>query len=335
MRKTWRLVCLLALLAAVWCMPGCAEEEENTIISGDFEYRVLEDGTAEIVEYYSEAQELTIPTELDGITVTGIGDRAFWWCSHLESITLPDGVTHLGANPFTDCSSLRELIVSPEHPTLEAVDGVLFSKADKRLICYPQGLENMAYTVPEGVESIGDYAFYRCMGLGEITLPDSLTSIGTYSFFRCNGLAGIALPEGLTSIGDKAFYWCASLESITLPDSVTQIGGNPFASCSQLRKIGVSPDNPALAVIDGVLFSKADKRLVCFPGTLEGAHYAVPQGIRIIGDGAFSGCESMESVTLPDSVMHIGSNAFSGCSALESITVPEGVTSIGDRAFGN
>ncbi|MGN1019899.1 MAG: leucine-rich repeat domain-containing protein [Aristaeellaceae bacterium] len=332
MRKAWWLIWLTGVLLTLWCASGCAEEQA-TVMAGDYAYRVLEDGTAEIVEYYGDDEHVTIPSGLDGRTVTGIGDWAFRLCLSLESVTLPDSVTHLGINPFTDCQSLREINVSPEHPALEVVDGVLFSKADRRLVCYPLGLENMDYTVPEGVESIGGYAFFRCMGLGEITLPDSLKSIGTYAFFRCNGLKSIDLPEGLTSLGDYAFHWCASLESITLPDSLTQMGENPFVSCSSLREIKVSADNPALAVMDGVLFSKEDKRLICYLLTLPGESYEVPQGIRIIGGSAFAGCDTLVSITLPDSLRSIGDAAFSGCDSLAGIRVPEGVTSIGEGAF--
>ena len=139
----------------------------------------------------------------------------------------------------------------------------------------------------------------------------------------------------VTAIGDSAFYCCESLTSVTIPDSVEQIGMNPFAACSALKTIFVSPDHPYLAVIDDVLFRKADKALISYPAGISSSAYTIPQGITAIGDGAFSACNSLTSVTIPDSVTSIGNSAFYDCDSLTSVTIPNSVTSIGDRAFSS
>ena len=180
----WK-VALAVLLMIAGVMVFANAEEKETFTCGDYEYTLAEDGTAVIMDYNGKDEKLTIPSELDGHIVKGIGDRAFSWCKSLTSITLPDGIT-----------------------------------------------------------SIGDRAFYGCESLTSITLPDSITSIG-----------------------DRAFYGCESLTSITLPDSITDLGANPWRYCRNLAAITVSPKNPSLAVIDGVLYSKADKRLVWYPMT--------------------------------------------------------------------
>ena len=143
---------------------------------------------------------------------------------------------------------------------------------------------------PDSVTEIGHGAFWNCSKLTSVTLPDSLTSIGWYAFSQCNLLTGVTLPGSLTGIGYYAFEYCSSLTSIVLPDSVTEIYGNPFAYCESLSSIQVSPNHPSLEVIDGVLFSKRDKKLLAYPGGLAQSEYTVPQGTQYIGDGAFDGC---------------------------------------------
>ncbi len=245
------LISLLTMLLALGLTCSLAEKEAVIYTCGDFEYILLEDGTAEITRYNGSAKLLRIVDVLDGYRVTSIGDSAFSLRTSLTSITIPDSVT-----------------------------------------------------------SIGDSAFYRCTSLTSITIPDSVTSIG-----------------------DSAFYWCTSLTSITIPDSVTTIGANPFRGCRDLTTINVSPDQPMLAVIDGVLFEKSTKTLVCYPSGNTDTKYAIPQGIRTIGDSAFSGCRDLSTITIPDSVTSIGNSAFSDCWDLSSVTIPASVTSIGDEVF--
>ena len=225
-------------------------------------------------------------------------------------MTIPDSVTTVGGNPFTDCPNLTDIIVSPDHPTLATIDGVLFDKTEKKLISYPCAFTNTSYVIPQGIRIIGNDAFYDC---------DSLTSV--------------TIPDSVTTIGEDAFYSCNSLTSITIQDSVTTIRENPFTYCKNLTDIIVSPDHPTLATIDGVLFDKVEKKLLCYPCALISTSYVIPQGIRIIGDDAFYACNSLTSVTIPDSVTTIGDYAFYSCDSLASITIPGSVTTIGNSTF--
>ena len=342
---------------------------------------VPEDGTVWITRYTGKDKVLVIPDTLDGKRVSRIGNRAFQYCHSLTSVTLPDSVTaigdyafascdsltavtipdsvtRIGANPFGYCSKLTEIRVSPLHPALAVVDGVLFSRADKRLVCFPcafaakhyviprsvKVIGNSAFascdsltsvTLPDSVTAIGNSAFYRCSSLTSITIPDSVTAIGDHAFSWCSNLTSITLPDSVTSIGDHAFYGCTGLTAITLPDSVTDIGANPFERCSNLTEIRVSPRHPALAVIDGVLFSKADKRLVCFPCAFAAKHYVIPRGVKVIGNRAFACCTCLTDLTIPGSVTAIGDYMFSNCSSLTDLTIPASVTSIGHQAFSD
>lgn len=253
---------LLSFLLAFILLPvpfaaARGEKEPEIFTSGDFQYALLEDGTAEIRRYTGKTDNLTIPDTLDGHPVTSIGYRAFYSCESLKNITLPDSVTAIGdyafndcssltsitipdsvasvgANPFLGCEALTKIMVSPEHPALAVIDGILFSKADKRLVCYPKAFTETAYAIPQGITRIGDRAFYNCIGLTSITIPDSVTSIGNWVFSYCTSLTGITIPDSVTSIGEYAFACCASLTSITIPDSVTSIGNWVFFGCNNL-----------------------------------------------------------------------------------------------------
>ena len=424
-----KLLTILMVMTGFCLSFAMAEDSDavprpETHIYGDYEYIILEDGTAEITCYTSSAESLTIPSEINGIPVTGIGNKAFTHCWLLNSVTIPDSVIHVGANPFADCD-LESINVSPDHPYLTTIDGVLFSKPDHRLICYPAlfmadsyiipqgtceiGDEAFYYneflasvTIPDSVTRVGDGAFYRCESLTGITIPDSvnsigervfdrcssltsisipnsITAIGDYAFRECSALAsvsipdsvirigngafdscfsltgivipdsvtdigneafgacssltGITIPDSVTSIGDEAFYCCFSLTEITIPDSVISIGVNPFLRCDKLISIIVSPDHPYLQTMDGVLFSKQDHRLVCYPNALPAESYAIPRGVQIIGERAFFYCESLLSITIPDSVTVIGNEAFELCRSLTSVTIPDSVVHIGEYAF--
>ena len=220
---------LAAVLLMVLATNG-AMADEDVFTSGDYQYCILEDGTAEITRYSGEDSVLKIPNTLDGKTVTSIGDQAFYLCSaltniempdsvtsigdgafaecsSLTSIELPDSVTSMGLNLFADCWRLKNIQVSPEQPVFAVIDGVLFNKAEKSLICYPAGKQEEAYEVPQGIQQIKSYAFYDCSALTSIKLPDSVTSIGNGAFAWCDSLTTIELPDSVTSIGDEAFSW--------------------------------------------------------------------------------------------------------------------------------
>lgn len=302
-----RLAVLLCLALGLALSFALAEEALQTITSGDFDYIVLEDGTAQIVNYHGETQTLEIPAELDGLRVTGIGDEAFYYCANLTGVsipdsitgigsrafcgcsgltdvTIPDSVTDLGDNPFMDCSALQTIAVSADHPTLQTIDGVLFGKADKRLICYPRAFTSETYAIPQGTETIGGDAFSYCESLTSVTFPASLTAIGENAFHYGYSLTNVVIPGNVTAISKGMFSLCSNLASITIPDSVTTIGDEAFYYCG-LTEV------------------------------------TIPDSVTAIGSDAFSGCANLTAVAIPGSVTTIGDEAFSACSDELTITV--------------
>lgn len=332
-RLAYFLAVILLLSVCMGTHPTAYAEEAEVLESGDYRYSLQEDGTALIVKYWGNDESVTIPSELDGYpvtsigyiafmakynldnvvipdSVTSIGDSAFAGCPNLTTVVIPNSVKKLGDNPFSACRKLTHILVSPDNPYLTAIDGVLFGKTDKKLLCYSCAFDEKEYTVPDGIVSIGNLAFAGC-----------------------SNLAIIDIPESLTSIGDEAFSNCDGLTTIYLPDSVKELGDNPFSGCDYLTHINVSADNSYLATIDGVLFSKADKRLVCYPCAFDAEEYSVPNGINSIGNDAFYNCSALTTIVLPDSVTEIGEWAFYNCENLTNINLPGCVPSIGDYTF--
>ena len=217
MEKKWFVALLMVVVMMCACWTGAvADEERKTFTSGDYQYALLDDGTVEIAGYKGSADLLAIPAELDGKAVTSIGDCAFYLCSSLTSVSIPDSVEQIGTNPFAACFELKTISVSPEHPYFATIDGVLFRKADKALISYPASISSSTYTIPQGITSIGDSAFFYCDSLTSVSIPDSVTSIGNEAFYSCSSLTSVNIPDSVTSIGDYAFGDCSNL-TLTVP----------------------------------------------------------------------------------------------------------------------
>ena len=239
--------------------------------------------------------------------VTTIGDYAFYSCSSLTSVTIPDSVTCIGNSAFRSCSSLTSVTI-PDSVT--TIGGYAFWYCDSLT----------SVTIPDGVTTIGDYAFYRCSSLTSVTIPDSVTTIGERAFESCSNLTSVTIPDSVTTIGEGAFYGCSSLTSVTIPDGVTTIGDYAFYRCSSLTSVTI-PDS--VTTIGNAAFRSCSNL----------TSVTIPGSVTTIGDYAFSNCSSLTSLTIPNSVKSIGNYAFYHCDKISSLTLSDGLTHIGAHAF--
>ncbi len=143
-------------------------------------------------------------------SVTFIGGGAFVNCGSLTGVTIPSSVTKIYDSAFDDCRKLTTISVDPANPSYSSADGVLFDKGRTTLIRCPAGKVG-AYTIPDGVTSIGDSAFVNCGSLTIVTIPGSVTSIGDSAFRGCSGLTSVTIPASGTKIDRFAFYGCTAL----------------------------------------------------------------------------------------------------------------------------
>ena len=243
-----------------------------------------------------------------------IGNHAFYHCEELSEIIIPEGVTAIGDGAFEGCINLSSI------------------------------------TLPDSLINIGNLAFADCINLSSVTLPNNLISIGDSAFSGCEKLQKIHLPDGVRSIGNRAFTYCEKLQEIHLPDGIRSIGNRVFDYCENLRSLNIPygvetitvgtigeteiilpPDHPTLEIREDALISKADQKLIAYLGKGKASPYKIPEGIRIIGPYAFSGCTA--DVVFPESLIMIEEGAFEYCTGMESVVLPEGTVSIGDEAF--
>ena len=278
-----------------------------------------------------------------------IGGGAFYGCSNLASVSLPDTLNILGEKAFYGCRSLASVSLPN---TVTMIGQSCFSGC--------AGLSGI--NIPEGIETINDSTFYGCSGLKEVTIPENVTSINNSAFAYCSQMQQVHLSDNLTSIGDSAFSNCTQLESVEVPNSVMTLSNNAFIDCTGLTSITVpgrfqytvntSPWKGCTAIttirLTGTDAIPSHSGSI-WGGNLHGSlyHYnytpwkitqqpvsvIVDEGIEEIGSGAFYGCSNLASVSLPNTLNKLGERTFYGCTGLTKINIPDGILTIDEYTF--
>ncbi len=354
MKRILSLIIVMALavsgLSLVFTGVSAAEIEISQVkeLSADgFEYseNYFVPGTVSITGYEepnpdNPAYDLTIPSEIDGYTVTSISSissnenirritlpdtvttinfMAFSSCTALEEINLPATVTDIAEVPFYNCLALNTINVDESNPTYTDVDGVLFTKDMSELIAYPAGKTAKVYTVPSQVKRIQWDAFRSCTSLEEVILPASLEEIGRDAFRDCRSLGAVNIPENVISVNNPflgtAWYNKQPYETIYVGKSLVEYRGEFYVPDDFVVKDGTK------IICENAFFGEPYLRTVTFPSSLEK-----------IGDGAFSNCRKLEKADLPESVKTIGSDAFRNCELLKKVVISDNAT-VGRYAF--
>ena len=283
---------------------------------------------------------LTIPSAVsyngENYNVTSIGTSAFYGCSGITSITIPSYISNIGEKAFTGCYGISSIVVDEGNSKYESRDNcnAIIEKMSNTLL---MGCKKTV--IPDGIKTIGDFAFYNCSGLSSVIIPNSVESIGNNAFEGCKDMTSITLGNGLTTIGEEAFIGCSGLTSLSIPGSVKTIGKYAFMACRGLNAVYITNleawcgfnfiaeyanyDNPLAYALHFYINGEEVKDLV------------IPETVTSIGNFVFHCCPGLTSVTIPNNVEHIGKGAFSNCRDLASITIGNGVKSIGRSAFYN
>lgn len=268
-------------------------------------------------------------------SVTEIGGGSFYSCDALTSIAIHKNLTTIGEEAFALCNSATAINVAAENPNYSSADGVLFNKDMTTLIQYPLGNAAESYTIPDGVTTISEMAFYNCQYLTSVTIPASVTTISIDVFANSESI------ESITAVAENPNY--ASVDGVlfdkamtkliqypagkknstyTIPDGVTTIGTCAFESNTYLTTLNIS---------EGVTTIEESALQYCTALT----DVTIPKSMRTIGDFAFFQCDALTNITILEGLTTIGVGVFMDCGAIKSITLPESVTLIEDGTFYN
>ena len=314
--------------------PDCANIKRVTI-SPRFEFSAIFPAS------YRNIETVTMP---GGESV--ISNKAFAGCSNLSTVNIASDIKRIGARAFEGCVNLYDI---PLPDGLTAIESSAFSGC--------RGLTSIQ--IPDNTSSVSGDAFAGCTGLRKVSIPqcvidlkmssvfadsyqhitnvvigNTATSIKESAFEGCESLEQISIPDSVTKIGDFAFSGCEEMSEISIGKGVSSVGREVFRNCRNLVTINVAEDNQDFIAMDGCLFSKDGATLVTMV-PWGNTSVTIPDGVKRIGDHAFSSCTNLVSVYMPDSVTEISPHAFSGCSRLVSVTMSNSLTNIGDYAFYN
>ena len=309
-----------------------------------------------ITTYYygfdKPAGDMVIPatiTHNDTVyTVTRIDFSAFYECSEITSVVLPNTLTFIGQRSFLSCHGLTGEIVIPDSVTIIGTNAFFYCNNITSVVfgnnlseirsysfaqCY--SLEHIS-NFPESLTKLADGAFDRCGSLRDsIVIPPLVTTIGERAFAGCQ-IPSVVISEGVTTIKRGAFSYCP-IGALHVPSTLVSIspennayGEGAFHNCTKLQSITVDEANP-------VYDSRNDCNALIETATntlLKGCkNTVIPNGIAIIGHNAFLSINELNAITIPNSVERLETNAFAGCNSLTTITLPSNISYIGASAL--
>ena len=250
----------------------------------------------QLVGYKGDAPtgELTIK---DGTTC--IGTEALRNCNRLTSVTIPESVAYIDYEAFYGCAGLTAVHITNMAAWCNIEFQEEFRSSSNPLFyahhLFLNGEEVTDLVIPDGVTSIGRYAFDNCTALTSITISDGVTRVGSQAFRSCGNLTSVTIPPSVTTIESYAFIWCFNLNAVHISDLAAWCGNSFYHSC--------------LFAYGAHFYLKGE----------EVKDLVIPEGVAGIGNGTFEDYSYLTSVTIPKSVTTIGENAFNGCKNLTDV----------------
>ena len=326
--KRKRIVPLLYIFVYLLLSSHAIAADTDIYVSGEWNYKENTTGIT-LTDYRGDATDLLIPSELDGKTVTQLGNDLFYGNMNLSSVIIPGTVTAIGSNAFNSCTALEEVQLSL---SINSIAVGTFRNC----------IRLKEVLLPKGVKSIGNFAFADCRTLTEIYLP-SISSIGESAFENCEQLSKVYYSEKLTNVDAFAFRntawmnnksdefvligkgillrWNGSGSEVTVPWGVARISG-AFAENEDLETV-VLPET--VQVIGKNSFRNA----------VNLKNINIPQYVTTIGVSAFEGCTSLRSIDFANNTATISASAFRRCRNLTEISLPKKVNSIPAQTFAD
>lgn len=260
----------LALFAAAMVLSGycCGYSYPKQSVYGDWSFVENSDGTLTIVWYNGEDEDIEIPQEIRGDTVTQIGQSAFSGCKTAREIVIPESVNYIDRNAFLGCENLQRVNIPW---------GVYFIGGEAFSGC--SSLKSAV--IPSNTEYLGSWAFKDCVSLEQVTLYDGVADIGSGAFSGCSSLTEITLPSSVESVGERAFENCLSLENVYWSENADTIPEYCFSGCGELEWIEL-PEG--LLYINDMAFDGCTRvSRIEIPASVVGIHNsAFPENDRLI-----------------------------------------------------
>lgn len=242
-----------------------------------------------------------------------VGGNAILFMDSAEAVVY--GGKQENTNTFeSNFASNNTQIVKPQDESVRTPSQIVYEQTKGGYLPKYAVLEN----------KIATQGFYADDTLSSYTIPNGVETIGDFAFAR-SSLETVVIPDGVTSIGFGAFYHCDNLSQVSIPSSVQTIEDYAFMNTPYLNSFLESGDSPYLVVGDNILLA--------YKGS--GSEVIIPEGIKQIAPGCFSNHSEIKSLRLPDSLQIVGEDAFNGCSNLRNVSGGSNVTEIRDRAFMN
>ncbi len=314
----------------------------------------LSEGGYLLTAYFGSGTNVVIPASYKGEPVIAIDFLAFSDSTTIESVTIPDSVTHIEGYAFSGCESLRSISL-PD--SLNSIGAYAFEKCSSltsvsipagvselspgafgnctALTAYEVSPDNPFFKSVDGVLFSGDGATllaYPTAREGSYTIPDGVTLIAESAFLFCDGLTSVTIPEGVSVIDSYAFC-CSGIRSVSLPESLFFIDTGAFQYCENLTTIDIPagtvnilPDAFFCAGLTSINVSPDNPVYFSEDGVLFHKETMVLLAYPSAREGGYD---------IPDGVTGIGDSAFAFCTKLSSVTIPDSVTDIGTLAFSN